>query len=75
MDLNGDGLKDLACVDPDTGETKVKLHKPDSNGKPTYEWEDQKTIATGAKGRNGTNVFFAEWVFPFAVYILLLIIV
>ena len=65
MDLNGDGLKDYACVDSDTGAVEVKISIADSEGNPTYTWSDRGTVATGAKGRNGTNVFFAEWVFLF----------
>lgn len=57
MDLDGDGLKDYACVDPDTGKTKVALR--DSV---TGDWGEMKTVATGAKGRNGTGVMFAEYV-------------
>ncbi|KAH8164209.1 hypothetical protein CIB48_g4019 [Xylaria polymorpha] len=60
MDLDGDGLKDYACVNPKTGETIVHLNKPDANGKPSGEWEDLGTVATGAKGRNGKKVLFGD---------------
>ncbi|CAM1506043.1 Fc.00g056840.m01.CDS01 [Cosmosporella sp. VM-42] len=54
MDLDGDGKKDYACVDPDTGETKVKIRKSST------EWEDKVTVAAGAKGRKGSGVMFAD---------------
>jgi hypothetical protein len=66
MDLNGDGLKDYACVNPDTGETKVAI-RGGVRGKPTNDWGDMKVIATGAEGRKGSGVMFAEWV-PFLIF-------
>ncbi|CAM1503527.1 Fc.00g011180.m01.CDS01 [Cosmosporella sp. VM-42] len=60
MDLDGDGLKDYACVDPDTGETKVHINIPDSEGKSANKWDDRGSIATGAENRNGTGVLFAD---------------
>ncbi|KAI1133014.1 hypothetical protein F5Y10DRAFT_154929 [Nemania abortiva] len=60
MDLDGDGLKDYACVDPDTGATKVHLNIPDAAGKTSGNWKALGEIATGAKGRDGTGVLFAD---------------
>ncbi|KAJ8127625.1 hypothetical protein O1611_g6011 [Lasiodiplodia mahajangana] len=60
MDLDGDGLKDYACVDPDTGATKVHLNIPDADGKTSGNWNPLGTIATGKKGRNGKKVFFGD---------------
>ncbi len=60
MDLDGDGLKDYACVDPKTGATKVHLNIPDADGKTSGKWKDLGTIATGQKGRNGKKVLFGE---------------
>lgn len=61
MDLDGDGRKDYACVDPDTGATSVWLNKiRDSDGNLSDTWYEEGEVATGAKGRNGTGVMFAE---------------
>ncbi|KAI0908236.1 hypothetical protein F4823DRAFT_599838 [Ustulina deusta] len=60
MDLDGDGLKDYACVDPKTGATKVHLNIPDADGKTSGKWKDLGTIATGQKGRNGKKVLFGD---------------
>ncbi|CAM1501517.1 Fc.00g035010.m01.CDS01 [Cosmosporella sp. VM-42] len=60
MDLDGDGLKDYACVDPDTGATKVHLNIPDSEGKSSGNWKPLGTIATPSADRNGTWVMFAD---------------
>ncbi|KAI0486515.1 SGNH hydrolase-type esterase domain-containing protein [Xylaria cf. heliscus] len=60
MDLDGDGLKDYACVDLDTGATDVHLNIPDSEGKTSGKWKDLGTIATGKKGRQGAGVLFAD---------------
>jgi hypothetical protein len=60
MDLNGDGLKDYACVDPETGATNVHLRRRDSDGGLSDNWEKLGEVATGAKGRDGTGVMFAE---------------
>ncbi|KAJ8111527.1 hypothetical protein ONZ43_g5602 [Nemania bipapillata] len=60
MDLDGDGLKDYACVDPDTGATKVHLNIPDADGKTSGNWNPLGEIATGAKGRDGGGVMFAD---------------
>ncbi|KAI0095577.1 SGNH hydrolase-type esterase domain-containing protein [Nemania sp. FL0031] len=60
MDLNGDGLKDYACVDPSTGATNVHLNIPDAAGKTSGSWKALGQIATGAQGRDGTGVLFAD---------------
>lgn len=60
MDLDGDGLKDYACVDPKTGAVKVHLNIPDSNGKTSGKWNDLGTIATPESPRHGSGVMFAE---------------
>ncbi|KAI1428363.1 SGNH hydrolase-type esterase domain-containing protein [Xylaria sp. FL1777] len=60
MDLDGDGLKDYACVDPDTGATDVWLNIPDADGKTSGNWNKLGEIATGRKGRHGTGVLFAD---------------
>ncbi|KAI1361353.1 hypothetical protein F5Y08DRAFT_314931 [Xylaria arbuscula] len=60
MDLDGDGLKDYACVDPDTGAVNVHLNIPDSDGKSSGKWNDIGKIATGKKGRSGYGVKFAD---------------
>ncbi|KAL3458856.1 hypothetical protein BJX64DRAFT_291763 [Aspergillus heterothallicus] len=60
MDLDGDGLKDYACVDPDTGAVTVWRSKPDSDGKPSGEWESMGKIATGKQDRAGKQVIFAD---------------
>ncbi|GAW16078.1 hypothetical protein ANO14919_055010 [Xylariales sp. No.14919] len=60
MDLDGDGLKDYACVDPDTGATKVHLNIPDADGKTSGKWKDLGTIATGKKTRDGEGVIFGD---------------
>lgn len=61
MDLDGDGLKDYACVDPKTGATTVHINIPGSDGKTSGNWKKLGEIATGAKGRDGTGVLFAEY--------------
>ncbi|KAH7252987.1 hypothetical protein B0J15DRAFT_466831 [Fusarium solani] len=60
MDLDGDGLKDYACVDADTRKTKVILNIAGSNGKWSGSWGEAKTIASGTKGRLGSGVRFAD---------------
>lgn len=61
MDLDGDGRKDYACVDLDTGATKVWLNKiRDPDGVLSDTWNELGKIATGEKGRNGSGVLFAE---------------
>ncbi|KAJ4183363.1 hypothetical protein NW755_009854 [Fusarium falciforme] len=60
MDLDGDGLKDYACVDADTGKTKVMLNIAGSNGNWSGGWGEAKTIASGNKGRLGSGVRFAD---------------
>ncbi|TGJ87370.1 hypothetical protein E0Z10_g1365 [Xylaria hypoxylon] len=60
MDLDGDGLKDYACVDPDTGAVNVHLNIPDSDGKSSGKWNNLGKIATGKKGRDGYGVLFAD---------------
>ncbi len=62
MDLDGDGLKDYACVDAKTGATKVHLNIPDGNGKSQGKWNELGTVATGDEGRRGSGVMFAEYV-------------
>lgn len=63
MDLDGDGVKDYACVDPDTGRTRVWRNKG-SRGKISDEWEDEVEVATGGAGRKGNAVMFAEYATP-----------
>ncbi|KAI0966099.1 SGNH hydrolase-type esterase domain-containing protein [Xylaria arbuscula] len=59
FDLDGDGLKDYACVDPDTGSTTVWLNQKDTDGQ--VAWADGGVeVATGKQGRNGSGVFFAD---------------
>lgn len=60
MDLDGDGLKDYACVDPKTGAVTVHINVPDSNGKAQNVWKPARKIATGQDGRSGTGVMFAD---------------
>ncbi|KAM5385383.1 hypothetical protein ACJZ2D_001024 [Fusarium nematophilum] len=60
MDLDGDGLKDYACVDPKTGAVKVHINIPDSEGKTSGNWKTPKTIAKPAEARDGTGVMFAD---------------
>lgn len=60
MDLDGDGVKDYACVDPDTGRTSVWRNKG-TRGKISDQWEDEVEVATGAEGRKGNSVIFAEY--------------
>ncbi|KAI0540897.1 hypothetical protein GGR58DRAFT_511384 [Xylaria digitata] len=60
MDLDGDGLKDYACVDPDTGAVNVHLNIPDADGKSSGKWNNLGEIATGKKGRDGYGVIFAD---------------
>ncbi|KAJ5377735.1 uncharacterized protein N7496_005144 [Penicillium cataractarum] len=60
MDLDGDGLKDYACVDPTTGATDVWLNIPDADGKSSGSWNKLGEVATGAKGRDGRGVMFAD---------------
>lgn len=60
MDLDGDGLKDYACVDPATGATKVHLNIPDSEHKTSGKWKALGTIANPMEKRDGTGVMFAE---------------
>ncbi|KAH7161860.1 hypothetical protein EDB81DRAFT_683957 [Dactylonectria macrodidyma] len=60
MDLDGDGLKDYACVDASNGSVTVHRSKPDSNGGRTTYWEEYGMIATGATGRKGSGVRFAD---------------
>lgn len=60
MDLDGDGFRDYACVDPKTGATQVLLSQPDANNRPSGRWTDLGIVATGEDGRDGTGVMFAE---------------
>lgn len=60
MDLNGDGLKDYACVDPKTGSVKVHLNIPDSDGKSSGNWNPLGTVVSPTTARNGTWVMFGE---------------
>lgn len=64
MDLDGDGLKDYACVNEDTGELKVHLNVPDSEGKTSGKWKELGSVASpmSMSDRNGTGVMFAECV-------------
>lgn len=41
-DLDGDGFKDYACVDPKTGRTTVQISVPDVNGKLINQWSLKK---------------------------------
>ncbi|KAI0531835.1 hypothetical protein GGR58DRAFT_508047 [Xylaria digitata] len=60
MDLDGDGLKDYACVEPTTGALSIWLNVPDANGKTSTDWTKLGKVATGRAGRNGTGVLFAD---------------
>ncbi|KAL3454210.1 hypothetical protein BJX65DRAFT_301996 [Aspergillus insuetus] len=60
MDLDGDGLKDYACVDPKTGAVDVWLNIPDADGKSAGNWNKLGEVATGATGRDGWGVMFAD---------------
>ncbi|VUC27345.1 unnamed protein product [Clonostachys rosea] len=60
MDLDGDGLKDYACVDPKTGATTVSINIPDSSGKSQNKWEAAEEVASGKSGRDGYGVMFAD---------------
>ncbi|KAM0436817.1 hypothetical protein ACHAPT_002529 [Fusarium lateritium] len=60
MDLDGDGLKDYACVDPKTGAVKVNLNIPDSDGKSSGNWGLPKTVVSPTEPRDGTGVMFAD---------------
>ncbi|RSL92417.1 hypothetical protein CEP52_013832 [Fusarium oligoseptatum] len=60
MDLDGDGFKDLACVEADTGKTKVMMNIPDGSGKGGMNWRKAETMASGKKGRLGAGVRFAD---------------
>jgi hypothetical protein len=70
MDLDGDGLKDYACVDPKTGATTVHRNIPDSSGKSQNKWEAAEEVASGKSGRDGYGVMFAEYVLSFAIQLL-----
>lgn len=63
MDLDGDGLKDYACVDPKTGGVKVHINIPDADGKTSGYWKTPKTVVTPMEARDGYGVMFAEEVF------------
>ncbi|KAH7161956.1 hypothetical protein B0J13DRAFT_430718 [Dactylonectria estremocensis] len=60
MDLDGDGLKDYACVNKKNGSTRVHLNIADSNGKTSGLWNELGMIATGGSGRKGAGVRFAD---------------
>ncbi|KAL2828335.1 hypothetical protein BJY01DRAFT_255398 [Aspergillus pseudoustus] len=60
FDLDGDGLKDYGCVQPQNGATSVWRNIPDANGRASGEWEALGEIATGRDGRDGTGVMFAD---------------
>ncbi|KAL4867215.1 hypothetical protein BDV12DRAFT_198425 [Aspergillus spectabilis] len=59
MDLDGDGLKDYACVGKN-GATDVWLNIPDAKGKSQNKWNKLGEIATGRDGRDGYGVMFAD---------------
>lgn len=60
MDLDGDGLKDYACVNPKNGETNVHLNIPDADGKTSGKWNDLGKIANPKNDLHGYGVMFAE---------------
>lgn len=60
MDLDGDGLKDYACVDPKNGAVTVHINVPDANCKAQNVWKSPREIATGRSGRDGYGVMFAD---------------
>ena len=61
MDLNGDGIKDIACVNKKTSQVSVLLNKLDSNGHVTSDWSGSQVdnVKSGI-GKSGEAVFFAE---------------
>ncbi|CAM1508809.1 Fc.00g025480.m01.CDS01 [Cosmosporella sp. VM-42] len=60
MDLDGDGLKDYACVDPKTGAVKVHINIPDADGNISGNWKTPKTVVTPTEARDGYGVMFAD---------------
>lgn len=60
MDLDGDGLKDYACVDPKTGAVKVNINIPDADGKTSGNWKVPRTVVNPTEPRDGWGVMFAE---------------
>lgn len=59
-DLDGDGLRDYACVGPQSGAVTASFRIPRSDGEPSAKWTEREEIATGASGRDGSGVKFAE---------------
>ncbi|CAH0045932.1 unnamed protein product [Clonostachys solani] len=59
-DLDGDGLRDYACVGPQSGAVTASFRIPRSDGEPSAKWTEREEIATGASGRNGSGVKFAD---------------
>ncbi|CAM1510739.1 Fc.00g082520.m01.CDS01 [Cosmosporella sp. VM-42] len=60
MDLDGDGLKNYACVGPKNGATKVHLNLPDDDVKTSGFWNPLGTVTSGRTGRDGGGVLFAD---------------
>ncbi|KAF9887793.1 hypothetical protein FE257_009599 [Aspergillus nanangensis] len=60
LDLDGDGLKDYACLDPDSGAMKVWRNIPGDDYKSTGTWEELGEVATGDVDRDGKRVMFAD---------------
>ncbi|KAH7244874.1 hypothetical protein B0J15DRAFT_500889 [Fusarium solani] len=60
MDLDGDGLKDYACVDPKTGAVKVNINIPDADGKTSGNWKVPRTVVNPTEPRDGWGVMFAD---------------
>ncbi|KAL4797550.1 hypothetical protein BDV19DRAFT_387353 [Aspergillus venezuelensis] len=56
LDIDGDGLKDYACVDPNNGSMKVWQN----NYKASGTWKELGTVAGGDEDRYGKRVMFAD---------------
>lgn len=59
-DLNGDGIIDYACVEPDGGAIYVNLGLVNANGVKENLWGARLRVAGGREGRKGSGVKFAE---------------
>ncbi len=60
MDIDGDGLKDYACVAKKNGEVNIHRSIPNADGTRGIGWDDLGTVAEGENGRDGSGVMFAE---------------
>ncbi|KAL4967872.1 uncharacterized protein BDV14DRAFT_197515 [Aspergillus stella-maris] len=56
LDIDGDGLKDYTCVDPNDGSMKVWKNDYKASG----TWKELGTVADGDEGRDGKRVMFAD---------------